>query len=120
MTKKTITNKTTLKTIDVKRVFSSDTKQVLQQLLNNAIGLIESDEINDGWKLGFLATHLELIAELADDHDHFKDAQIGECNDPDFCDQLQRGTDWLSIVRQATDYGHISPDLDGRLLHKSA
>ena len=102
----------TAKTTDVKRILSSDAKRMLTQLLSNAIELINADEITSAYDLGFLASHLELMAEIADDQEHFEKSRLGSWGtyDNSICERLQKGEDWESIMYQGYDHLRIGGD----------
>jgi hypothetical protein len=95
----------------VKRVLSDDAKRMLTRLLSNAIVLIESDEISDGYHLGYLASHLELVGEIADDHDHFEKARLGTWgafDDNSIREKLQAGEDWEPTIAETSQgYEHL-------------
>ena len=112
MSKKTIPMRNA-KTTNVKRVLSPDAKRMLTQLLSNAIELISADEINDGYHLGLVASHLELMAEIADDHDHFEKVKDANWTDYDgICERLQKGEDWGAIMCQG--YENLRSSHDGK------
>ena len=119
MAKKTIPM-STAKTTDVKRILSNDAKRMLTQLLSNAIELINADEINDGYHLGFVASHLELMAEIADDQEHFEKARLGSWGtyDNSICERLQQGEDWESIMCQG--YENLRTTEDDETIRKQA
>lgn len=111
------------KTTNVKRILSADAKRMLTQLLSNAIELINADEINDGYGIGFLASHLELIGEIADDHEHFEKARLGSWGvyDNSICERLQQGEDWESVISETSQgYDHLRISDDGKTTRKQA
>ena len=85
----------------IKTVFSPGTKTVLKRLLNDAISLIDSDELCDSAGIGVLAGHLEELGNHVDPSDNqFSLGFSGDLKDPELSDKLHRAYDetWQGIL----------------------
>ncbi len=84
----------------IKTVFSPGTKTVVKRLLNDAIALIDSEDLCDSSGLGVLAAHLEELANHVDPSDQFSRGFAGDLKDPKLNEQLHRAYDetWQEIL----------------------
>lgn len=85
----------------IKAVFSPGTKTVLKRLLNDAIALIDSEDLCDSAGLGVLAGHLEELANHVDPSENqFSLGLSGDMKDLDLSEKLHRAYDeiWQGIL----------------------
>lgn len=95
---------------DIKAIFSTGYKTILKRLLNDAIALIDSEELCDSSGLGVLAGHLEALANYIDPTDEqFELGRTGDIKDPQLCERLQGA--WLDKWREVVGsrFEHLRP-----------